>query len=88
MAILEGVFWAILALGVVAAGWLYPVWFLGRDSVMREDTDLRLGAARGMALWFCLLSGFVLAVLAIRSFRRARDPHSPAVANATTLQKD
>ena len=67
-ALFEGVMEGILSLGILAAGWLYPAWFLGRDAIMRHETDTRLGPA----FLFCLVGSFILAVLAVRSFRRAR----------------
>jgi hypothetical protein len=64
-AFLGGVIWVVLSLGVLAMGWLYPVWFLGHDPIMQRDPDTRLGPA----FLLCLIASFVFAVLAVRSFQ-------------------
>ena len=76
----DGIFWMLLSLGILAVGWLYPAWFLGRDPIMQRDTDLRLGAARGGCFLFCLMACFVFAVLGVRSFHHVRGSRSPTAA--------
>jgi hypothetical protein len=66
-ALLAAVFEAVFAAGVLVVGWLYPVWSIGRDPTMRHDTDTRLGPA----FLFSIIVGFIFAVLAARSVRRA-----------------
>ena len=66
-ALLAAVFEAVFAVGVLAVGWLYPAWSIGRDPIMRHDTDTRLGPA----FLFSIVVGFIFAVLAARSVRRA-----------------
>lgn len=73
-AVLTGVFQAVFGVGILVAGWLYPVWCLGRDSILRHDTDTRLGPA----FLFSMVAGFVFAVLAVRSFRRACSRELPS----------
>lgn len=77
-AIRDGLVWIILSVGVLAMGWIYPAWFLGRDPIRQRDTDLRLMNARGEAFLFCLLVSFVFAVLAVRSFHHGRASKSSA----------
>lgn len=75
-AIRDGLLWIILSVGVLAIGWIYPAWFLGRDAITQRDTDLRLMNARGEAFLFCLLVSFVFALLAVRSFHHGRGSKS------------
>lgn len=77
-AIRDGLLWIILNVGVLAMGWIYPAWFLGRDPITQRDRDLRLMNARGEAFLFCLLVSFVFAVLAVRSFHHGHDSKSSA----------
>jgi hypothetical protein len=73
--LLEGCLWVILALGVLVAGWSYPVWFLQRDPVMRNDMDTRLGPA----LLFSFIASGVFAFFALKSFSRARSPETSCI---------
>jgi hypothetical protein len=66
-ALFQGMWQALFSVGVLVVGWLYPVWSLGRDPTTRHDTDTRLGPA----FLFSMVVGFVFAILAVRSFRRA-----------------
>lgn len=77
-AIRDGLVWIVLGLGVLAMGWIYPAWFLGRDPVTQRDTDLRLMNARGDVFLFCLIVSFMFAILAVRSFRHVRGSGSSA----------
>ena len=69
-ALLQAVFWAVFSAGILAAGLLYPAWYLGPVAV--KDFDNRLEKA-----WlFSLIASFTFALLAVRSLLRACNPES------------
>jgi hypothetical protein len=78
VAIRGGIFWIVSSLGVLALGWIFPAWFLASDPITQRDSDLRLMNARVEGFLLCLITSFVFAVLALRSFCSARDSSSAA----------
>jgi hypothetical protein len=69
-ALLQGVFRAIFSLGILAIGLLYPAWYLGPHAVQEFDNRLEKPQL------FSLVVSFTFAVLAVKSFLRARNPES------------
>ena len=66
-ALVQGVFEAFFAVGVLIVAWIYAAWSISKDPIMRSDTDTGIGPAAVFSIAVALVFG----VLAVRSFWRA-----------------